>query len=213
MKKLLLILLPLLALVSVPLRADITPRADVAKSEGKWPCDQVYTEKLSISTVWQGGELGDRLKTWWEDDAVIEEVSVLLNPILDEEAIGEEVTRFAAAQPQAERKEKLLRLFAGLYSRTVEKRVGQLRSILRFAARQEQLTEAISAQADELREMRRVETPMDDPNYTALQTELDWYARIFDERLNLTEYICEEPVLLTQRLGFASRAIGKALAN
>lgn len=187
--------------------------AYAAESEGKWPCDQVYTEKLSLSTIWQGGELGERVKTWWEDEAAIDEVNVLLNPLLDEAAVTAEVNKFAAAQPTSERRERLLNLFAGLYDRTVDKRLGQLESILRFAARQDQLVAAISERSSRLREMRKAETVLDDPNYVALQTELDWYVRIFDERLGLTEYICEVPILLVQRLGFASRAIAEALKN
>ncbi len=202
-------------LVMLTLSAGLAAAATAAGEEkkGKWPCDQVYTEKLSLATIWQGEELGDRLQTWWEDDATLEEVTVLLNPVLDEKAINEEVTRFAASQPANIRKERLLKLFAGLYSQTVAKRTEQLHSILRFSARQDQLTEAISERANRIREMRKAETPLDDPDYVALQTEMDWYGRIFDERLVLTEYICEEPVLLTQRLGYASRAISSALSN
>jgi len=178
------------------------------ENKNSWPCTQVYTENISIGTIWQGEKLGERLKTWWEDDAVIEGVKALSNPTLDEKRMGEEVQKFAAAQSSSDsKKERLLNLFAGLYTSAMEKRSNQLVSILRFSARQDQLTASISDRSNRLRELRKQEVAMDNEQYVALQTELDWYGRIFDERLNLTEYICEEPVLLVQRLGFASRAI------
>ena len=38
-------------------------------------------------------------------------------------------------------------------------------------------------------------------------SKLKWNTRVFDQRTRLTEYICEEPVFNTQRLGYQSRKI------
>ena len=195
-----------MALLAPQALAGESTTAEQAK-KGKWPCDQVYTENIPLGTIWQGEKLGDRLKTWWEDDTTVEGVTALANPTFDEKQITEQVKKFAAAQPKDLKKERLLNLFAGLYTRSMERRMSQQESILRFSARQDQLTEAISDRSNRLRELRKQEVALDNAEYVDIQTELDWYARIFDERLNLNEYICEVPILLVQRLGFASRAI------
>ena len=51
----------------------------------KWPCDQVYNPKLNLSSIWQGPEIEESLKTWWKHDDVIEYVNILAEPTLEEE--------------------------------------------------------------------------------------------------------------------------------
>ena len=44
-------------------------------------------------------------------------------------------------------------------------------------------------------------------------SQLEWNTRVFDQRTRLTEYICEEPVFNTQRLGYQARKILIILNN
>ena len=46
-----------------------------------------------------------------------------------------------------------------------------------------------------------------DKKFVAATNQLKWNTRVFDQRARLTEYICEEPVFNTQRLGYQSRKI------
>ena len=46
-----------------------------------------------------------------------------------------------------------------------------------------------------------------DPKFAQASAQLKWNTRVFDQRTRLTEYICEEPVFNTQRLGYQARKI------
>jgi hypothetical protein len=45
------------------------------------------------------------------------------------------------------------------------------------------------------------------PEYVGLSETLIWNTRIYDERNKLTDFVCEEPVLLEQRLGVQAKVI------
>ena len=52
-----------------------------------------------------------------------------------------------------------------------------------------------------------VKIDIKDQRYVDASSQLEWNTRVFDQRTRLTEYICEEPVFNTQRLGYQSRKI------
>ena len=43
--------------------------------------------------------------------------------------------------------------------------------------------------------------------YVNAESRLKWNTRVFDQRTRLTEYVCEEPVFLEQRIGYQARKI------
>ena len=46
-----------------------------------------------------------------------------------------------------------------------------------------------------------------DKRFLSANSQLEWNTRVFDQRTRLTEYVCEEPVFNTQRLGYQARKI------
>ena len=56
-----------------------------------------------------------------------------------------------------------------------------------------------------IRKYRKAKLDEKDPKYIAATSQLEWNTRVFDQRTRLTEYICEEPVFNTQRLGYQAR--------
>ncbi len=183
------------------------------KPPKKWPCDQVYNPKLNLTAIWQGPPIEQELKDWWKDDDVIEYVNKLSDPVL-EEKVGEElIDEFAkkftyfGLLKKSEQKQKLVFLFAGLYQKAKDRRNRQYSGIIKFVERQESIRKAIGQSSKLIRTYRKKKLNEKDPKFVEASSQLEWNTRVFDQRTRLTEYICEEPVFNTQRLGYQARKI------
>ena len=183
------------------------------KPPKKWPCDQVYNPQLNLSTIWQGPSIESALKDWWKHDDVIEYVNILSDPTLDEEVGKQLINEFAKKYTyaglikKAEQKEKLVFLFAGLYQKAKDRRSRQYKGIIKFVDRQEDLRKAIGSSSKLIRKYRKEKLDQKSIKYKDAASQLEWNTKVFDQRTKLTEYICEEPVFNTQRLGYQSREI------
>ena len=183
------------------------------KPPKKWPCDQVYNPKLNLTAIWQGPPIEQELKDWWKDDDVIEYVNKLSDPVL-EEKVGEElIDEFAkkftyfGLLKKSEQKQKLVFLFAGLYQKAKDRRNRQYIGIIKFVERQDSIRKAIGSSSKLIRKYRKAKLDEKDPKFVEASSQLKWNTRVFDQRTRLTEYICEEPVFNTQRLGYQARKI------
>ena len=183
------------------------------KPPKKWPCDQVYNPKLNLSTLWQGPSLDSAIKDWWKHDDVIEYVNLLAEPTLKEEDGKALIKEFAKQYTylgllkKSEQEQKLIFLFAGLYQKAKDRRFRQYKGIIKFVERQEELRKAIGKSSKLLRKYRKDKLDQKSEKYVSAASQLEWNTRVFDQRTRLTEYVCEEPVFNTQRLGYQSREI------
>ena len=183
------------------------------KPPKKWPCDQVYNPQLNLSTIWQGPSIESALKDWWKHDDVIEYVNTLSDPTLNEDVGKQLINEFAKKYTyagfikKAEQKEKLIFLFAGLYQKAKDRRSRQYKGIIKFVERQEDLRKAIGSSSKLIRKYRKEKLDQKSIKYKDAASQLEWNTKVFDQRTKLTEYICEEPVFNTQRLGYQSREI------
>ena len=183
------------------------------KPPKKWPCDQVYNPKLNLTAIWQGPPIEQELKDWWKDDDVIEYVNKLADPVLEETVGVELIEEFAKKYSyfglikKPEQKQKLTYLFAGLYQKAKDRRNRQYIGIIKFVDRQESIRKAIGSSSKLIRKYRKAKLDEKDPKFVEASAQLKWNTRVFDQRTRLTEYICEEPVFNTQRLGYKKRKI------
>ena len=79
--------------------------------------------------------------------------------------------------------------------------------IIKFVERQESIRKAIGQSSKLIRTYRKKKLNEKDPKFVEASSQLEWNTRVFDQRTRLTEYICEEPVFNTQRLGYQARKI------
>ena len=183
------------------------------KPPKKWPCDQVYNPKLNLTAIWQGPPIEQELKDWWKDDDVIEYVNKLADPVLEETVGVELIEEFAKKYSyfglikKPEQKQKLTYLFAGLYQTAKDRRNRQYIGIIKFVDRQESIRKRIGSSSKLIRKYRKAKLDEKDPKFVEASAQLKWNTRVFDQRTRLTEYICEEPVFNTQRLGYQARKI------
>ena len=183
------------------------------KPPKKWPCDQVYNPKLNLTAIWQGPPIEQELKDWWKDDDVIEYVNKLADPVLEETVGVKLIEEFAKKYSyfglikKPEQKQKLTYLFAGLYQKAKDRRNRQYVGIIKFVERQDSIRKAIGSSSKLIRKYRKAKLDEKDPKFVEASAQLKWNTRVFDQRTRLTEYICEEPVFNTQRLGYQARKI------
>tara|TARA_Y100000589_G_C27091817_1_gene604263 strand:- start:158 stop:805 length:648 start_codon:yes stop_codon:yes gene_type:complete len=182
-------------------------------SPKKWPCDQVYNPKLDLKAVWSGPQIEDFKKNWWKDDEVIEMVNKLSDPILSEDEGTRIIEDFAKKHSyfglvkKKERNTKLINIFVGLFEKASQKRNKQYEGIIKFVERQDVIRKTIGDASKELRKYRKAGLDVKDPKYTEAEAKMKWNTRVFDQRTRLTEYVCEEPVFLEQRIGYQARKI------
>ena len=174
--------------------------------ESEWPCVQRLVDTIPLSTVWQGPSTEEFTATWWEDENLLPLVDELLDETLTEKESADIINGYAQTLG-ADKGEKLLALFSGLFQRSGELRARQIRGIKQFYRRQIERAERIGLMSEELRKMGKEGIGEESPEYDALSKTLIWNTRIYDERNKLTDYVCEEPVFLEQRLGVQARAI------
>ena len=182
-------------------------------SPKKWPCDQVYNPKLDLKAVWSGPQIDDFKKNWWKDDEVIEMVNKLSDPILSEDEGTRIIEDFAKKHSyfglvkKKERNTKLINIFVGLFEKASQKRNRQYEGIIKFVERQDVIRKTIGDASKELRKYRKAGLDVKDPKFTEAEAKMKWNTRVFDQRTRLTEYVCEEPVFLEQRIGYQARKI------
>ena len=153
------------------------------------------------------------MKDWWKHDDVIEYVNILSEPTLTEEngtivieEFAKKYTYFGILK-KGDRDEKMTFLFAGLYQKAKDRRSRQYKGIIKFVERQEDLRKAIGSSSKLIRKYRKEKLNQKSNKYKDAASRLEWNTKVFDQRTKLTEYICEEPVFNTQRLGYQSREI------
>lgn len=191
---------------------EITTTANTAAPTSEWPCEQPLRPELSIGAIWSGPDPTTGLEDWHQIPAVagmVGQIAPRRTPT--EEAIAN-IRRFAAGYQGAERTEALTELFAGLFDTLNSERNDIVGGIKRFYRRQDALAHRIEEGWKALGEI--------DPNATdpkiveerlALQQQVDWDGRIFDDRQRLLPVVCDQPQVLEQRVFALSRAIQEQL--
>jgi hypothetical protein len=174
--------------------------------EAEWPCEQRYVPELSAGTIWVGPPLDELSTPWYENEAARDIVYGVSAEGLEPEEGVAMIDEFAATLGP-ERNEVLTQLFAGLFDKFNTQRSRMLRGIKNFFRRQQNLVKQINSVENEIRELEEAGVAKDDKGLLDLNSQLTWNVRVYDERQKLTVYVCEEPVLLEQKLGVFARAI------
>jgi len=199
----------IVAIFALPASAAEESGAAEEFNEKDWPCAQRLVPELMLSTVWEGPSLEGHDK-WWQDEAVSETVEELSDPTLTEAESAEIIDGFVETY-KGDKDDALLSVFSGVYEKSGYERRKQLKGILKYVRQQRGVTKEISRVSTEMRKRRKEGQTAEMEDMKLLQATLEWNTRVYDERDKLTVYLCEEPVLLEQRLGFHSRAIMKHL--
>ncbi len=169
-----------------------------------WPCVQRRQPELSIAQVW-GGPVPDEaamaLARTPEVDHLAQVLALRRTPIEDADA---QMKTFAADNPDA-----VVALFAASFDHINATRDRVMAGITRYAHKQEALEKQIADLRQQFNALDAAETK-DFDKIDAVEKQLDWSTRIFQDRQQSLIYVCETPVILEQRafaLGRAAEAL------
>lgn len=174
--------------------------------DSDWPCIQRLVPQLSAGMVWVGPPI-EEVGGAWRDRPGVHELVAKIAPLgTPVEKAQKAVQVFA--ETLGDQKDAVLTLvFAGLFSTINQERNWIIEGIKKYARRQRALAEKISRKSRELDQLRKGGTPESEAKWQELKPQLDWDLRIFDERDRSLKFLCEQPVLLEQRLFLLAREI------
>ncbi len=178
------------------------------RDQGDWPCRQIKVPDLSLAAIWNGPPIEAAAKTWREDTEVSDLASRLAARRTPTETAQKLIEDFAQGAGGA-RKERLLRLFAGVYDKLDRERGEVIAGLDRYGRAQKEMAEQLRERTQKLREAQDSHAGAD--KLKELSDDLQWEMRVFEERRKAMTFVCETPALIEQRLGALARSIQGAL--
>lgn len=197
-------------LVVFVLAALVSPASAQPKPDPDWPCIQRKVPILAAGTIWSGPSL-DEAGRWGSDfeaAALAQKLSSRRTPI---EEIGGLVEGFAK-EAGPEKPMRLTRVFAGALELIDTERQRVIAGIERYARGQRTFAERIRDAADKITAVKDSPAATTPKELEELETRFAWDRRIFEERTQALQYVCETPVLLEQRLFEIARQLQARLS-
>ncbi len=181
-----------------------------AAGEADWPCVQRKVPQVTAGMVWAGPEVEGLDEDWRADP----EVKLLARRISARNLAMEEAQKLIesyAANLKDQKNRKLTILFAATLATVNRDRGSIIAGIGRYTQRQKNLAERIQEQTSELNLLPQNGSAEEQERRRELEERQTWDMRIFEERERSLAYVCEQPVILEQRLFALSREIMKYL--
>lgn len=202
------------ALIFAGVAAAILGQIDSTRAAGPvdpdWPCIQRKVPRLSVGQMWAGPPVPEKSNAWRDDPAVAALAPLLAARRTDMEEVRTRIDAFAADASA----EQLTLLFQGVFDLVERERRRLIDGIARYAHKQTDLSEKLDRLRDEIVAARE---GVSDTDYDALdrieamEDQLTWDTRVYDERRKSLTYVCESPVLMEKRVFAISRLIQEKL--
>jgi hypothetical protein len=180
------------------------------KPDPDWPCVQRKVVTLTAGTIWSGPN-PEEAGPWGSDfeaAALAQKLASRRTPLSDIEGL---VAAFAA-EAGPDKSQRLTRTFAGALELINTERQRIISGIERYARGQRGLAERIRDEADRITAVKDSPAAVTPKEFEELETRFAWDKRIFDERSQALQYVCETPVLLEQRLFEIARQLQARLS-
>jgi hypothetical protein len=173
-----------------------------------WPCVQRLVPELAEGQMWAGPPLASVEGFWIADPVIapmVTEIADIARP-MDEVALR--IDDFVEAAAEAEREARLTMLFQGTLDYINGERARVIERIKRYARGQRALADQIAQDSAKLHGIRVDIAPEDQPpEIQATLARRDWDLRVFDDRMSMLSQVCDQPVLLEQRVFAVARVI------
>lgn len=170
-----------------------------------WPCIQRLVPSLSAGQIWRGPSIDEVGGRWPDDPEIASLVGAVTSRRVSIDEAVERTEEFANGLDAAQ-SERLTILFAGIFQRIDESRTNSITAIKRYSRAQRGMVDAMSAELAELEELRQ-EPAKNAERIEELSGNIEISRRIFADRHRALRPLCEQPVLMEERLGALARAI------
>ncbi len=173
----------------------------------EWPCIQRRVDEIAMFQMWPAAmPEGD-----WREDERIEHLAAAIAPRrVGMEEVEARVADWLATVPEAEREEKAGQLFNAVLDMIQRERQQVISGIGRYARSQAALSDEVEELQNQLVQLDAAEEK-DMDRIEELEDELAWETRVYRERAQSLQYVCETPVLLEQRAFALARLIAGML--
>ena len=189
-------------LLAASLLVLAAPATAATSADPDWPCVQRKVPEVSAGMVWAGPPV-EELEQSWKDDAEVSQLAgTLAARRTDIEAAKTAIADFAAALG-TDRNERLTLLFAATLDIVNRERASIISGIGRYTRRQRALADKIGRVDGEIKAL----PASDRERREELEQQRLWDTRIYEDRERSLTYICEQPVLLEQRVFTLAREI------
>ena len=187
------VLIAILSLLSMIAHANSEDTPD------NWPCVQRYIPELSAAVIWPN-ELDEASTDEYSDDVDFQtNVNQLANRRKDLDAVNDKTTKYITEQG-GDQTQLTNTLFAGVFAKIQRERKRIIQGIFRSTDRQRKLGGRIEEKRRKIKSMVNADGEADVEQLEDLEARQKWDIRAFREREKQLNYLCEQPVLLEQRL-------------
>ncbi len=184
----------------------ISPIYAAGLNDPDWPCIQRRVDTLSAAVMWpHPPENQAETGTLSPEAARLAELLALRRLSLEEAESAVDATADLT-------KEDYTAIFSDVFDRLNQRRVEVMGGITRYARSQARMAQEIDALRSEIATLSKTETP-DFDRIDQLEEDLDWRARVFDDRRRSLTYACEAPVLLEKRLYSLAQILAARVAE
>jgi hypothetical protein len=181
--------------------------ARAAESEDPdWPCIQRLVPEVSAAAIWAGPpveELSAEDRKQSETAALGQKIAARRTSI---EEAKQAIESYGAALTDG-KDLKLTALFAVALETVNRDRSGIMAGIRRYSRRQQALAQRIEQMTAEFYNLPAEGSETQAARRRQLQEQLLWDTRIYEEREKSLTFVCEQPVLLEQRIFTLAREI------
>lgn len=174
-----------------------------------WPCVQGRVENLTVAQIWDGPSIEGK-KGWGQDKQLSDLITVMASRRIPEADAEAALKKYIDTVPEAERDDKLLLLFAGLFNKVNNERRSVIHGIEKYQKAQKERAAELERQSTAIAEIESKRDPNaveDTPELAQAREKFNWAQRIFQERQQNIPLACELPTMMDERLGSMSRAI------
>ena len=173
-----------------------------------WPCVQRLVPELAEGQMWSGPPLASIEGFWVADPVIAPLVPEIVDIARPMDEVAMRIDGFATSADDEEREARLTMLFLGVLDYVNGERARVIERIKRYARGQRALADQIAAASATLHGIRVDIAPEDQtPEVQETLARRDWDLRVFDDRMSMLSQICDQPVLLEQRVFAVARAI------
>lgn len=178
-------------------------------SDPTWPCVQRKVEQLSVGLMWPHPIPETELARGLSGDAsdLVERLALRRLDLTEVQPALDAFVDRHSPDPAV-----MGQVFAKLFDRLSRTRSTIIEGIGAYSLQQIALSEQIDQKRAEMDTLLAAEAP-DYDKIDALEAQIDWDERIFQDRQRSLTYVCETPVLIEKRLFGAAQMLQAATGN
>lgn len=177
------------------------------QSDPEWPCIQALVPEINLAVMWPQSIDELVLGDWRNDPEITGIVERLSNLEAFTETEQKLISEFIEAVTEAERSDTLNRLAVGILHNANRLRTQYIRGIKRYTRQQVAIASQIENKLNQLYEL----DGQNNAKTAEIEETLRWHQRVYDQREQAIQALCERPVEAEEKLSQVLRELAQYL--